>query len=69
MTGQITATPAAPRARRRWRGTRTAAAVFIVLMAGAVRSAVGAAPAAPVAKPPAAAGEQAREARALGAGT
>jgi len=68
MTGQITATPAAPRARRRWRGTRTAAAVFIVLMAGAVRSAVGAAPAAPVAKPPAAAGEQAREARALGAG-
>jgi type IV secretory pathway VirJ component len=67
MTGQITATPAAARARRRSRATRTPAALALVLMAAAVQPAVGAAPAAPSAKPPAAAG-QAHEARELEAG-
>jgi len=70
MTGQITATPAAARARRSWRGTRAVAAVLMVLVAAAVRCAVGAAPAVPAAAPPTPkpAADQAHEARALGAG-
>jgi type IV secretory pathway VirJ component len=75
MTGQVTATSAALRSRRRGRGTCALALVLLVLLTAAGRPAISAAPAAPAipaaaaaaAKPPAPAA-QAHDARELGAG-